>query len=190
MARTNSEKFNELIKLAYKNAVEKGWWSAKRNPHEMIMLMISELSEGIEAHRKNKRADVKAFDEEIKEYPNGFVNAFRTHIKDTVEDEFADTLIRIADTCGGYEVNELSIMDDPSLSWIPDVNFGENLLNITRDLCCIYDNDQNTIIKEAVEDVVDSILGICSEMEIDIWNHISMKQMFNETRERKHGKLY
>jgi NTP pyrophosphatase (non-canonical NTP hydrolase) len=62
-------------------AVEHGWWEKDRNNGEMIALMHSELSEALEALRK----DPLEKDEKVPEFYN-------------VEIEFADVIIRILDT--------------------------------------------------------------------------------------------
>lgn len=62
-------------------AVEHGWWENDRNNGEMIALMHSELSEALEALRK----DPLEKDEKVPEFYN-------------VEIEFADVIIRILDT--------------------------------------------------------------------------------------------
>jgi NTP pyrophosphatase (non-canonical NTP hydrolase) len=67
-----------------------GWWTdiktgkdLDRNPYEMIALMHSELSEGLEGLRKNLMDD---------KLPH----------RKMVEVEMADVLIRMLDFCGGF----------------------------------------------------------------------------------------
>lgn len=56
-----------------------------RNTGEMLMLMTSELAEGMEAHRKG------LMDDHLPQYPGLWT-------------ELADTVIRILDYCGAHEV--------------------------------------------------------------------------------------
>jgi len=106
------EGLNEMSKVIYQNNKEKGFWDKERNIGELLMLVTSELAEALEAHRKGKNANLISFksdlyfgdviDFDIKESDVAFFQSiFKTHIKDTFEDEIADTLIRLLDLCGG-----------------------------------------------------------------------------------------
>lgn len=68
-----------------------------------LMLTVSELSEALEALRKNRRANTTNFDLEVSIH--GFQTAFKAYIKDTFEDELADALIRILDMCAKYNID-------------------------------------------------------------------------------------
>jgi len=70
---------NGMSKLCHRIAVEKGFWDKKRNIGEALMLIVSELSEAMEAYRKQ---DHENFNEEL-----------------------ADTFIRLFDLCGGLGVD-------------------------------------------------------------------------------------
>ena len=72
---------NLLIKRSHDTAMVKGWWDNERNDGELIALMHSELSEGLEALRTNAKSD------KIKEFYG-------------IEEELADILIRIFDMVG------------------------------------------------------------------------------------------
>lgn len=71
-------------------ARSKGWWNIHRNEGELIALMHSELSEALEGLRAGNPAS-----EHIPEFS-------------CMEEELADTVIRIADLCGakGYRLGE------------------------------------------------------------------------------------
>lgn len=79
---------------------------------QKIALITSELSESLEADRKNKRADLIVFERSVCELKdeNSFGNTefttlFQKYVKDTVEDEIADSIIRILDLCGWLEID-------------------------------------------------------------------------------------
>ena len=60
-------------------AKEKGFWDEKRNTGEALMLIVTELAEAMEAHRKQDHENFR--------------------------EELADTFIRLFDMCGGMGIN-------------------------------------------------------------------------------------
>ena len=56
------KELNDLAKQIHQNAKDKGFWDSPRNTGEIFMLIISEASEALEAHRRGRRkADLKQF---------------------------------------------------------------------------------------------------------------------------------
>lgn len=74
---------------AYNTAVSKGWWEEKRTPLELLMLVVTELTEAAECHRNNE--PMLSFEADGK--PVGFAS------------ELADVVIRVADIAGGYGID-------------------------------------------------------------------------------------
>jgi hypothetical protein len=73
---------------------------------QLLVLQVSELAEAQEAHRKGKFANIRAYQTALTE--NKAIDnrqAFELYIKDTFEDEIADTIIRLLDMCGGLAIN-------------------------------------------------------------------------------------
>jgi hypothetical protein len=107
---------NEIMTDIHRNAVAKGFWE-NDNIGEKLMLVVSELSESLEAHRSNKHADLDEYyrraSEIINSYkdPNNdlteedFIMLFKHRIKDTFEDEIADTVIRLFDLCKRLDID-------------------------------------------------------------------------------------
>ena len=67
----------QLIKRAHQVAKDKGFWETERNVPEMLMLVVSELAEALEALRKDHYADKSIADElfkdiEINKYDDEF----------------------------------------------------------------------------------------------------------------------
>jgi NTP pyrophosphatase (non-canonical NTP hydrolase) len=90
---------NELCTAAHSAAVAKGWYERPRELPELLMLVVSELSEALEADRNGRHAP-RVPEQNSKYDISRFVNNFDDFVKDTVEDEIADAVIRIADLCG------------------------------------------------------------------------------------------
>ena len=95
----------ETIERVHNNAIEKGFWNDPREVGTLLMLCVSELAEALEADRKEKKASKKTVDEMIGSEGFHFDYTFETEIKDTFEDEIADTVIRIFDLCGGLGID-------------------------------------------------------------------------------------
>jgi NTP pyrophosphatase (non-canonical NTP hydrolase) len=107
-------KINETIKLAHELARSKGFWdSGERNIPEALLLVITEIAEATEALRKGHMTSPNIsgilYDAYLEEpYPmdaETFKHEFETHIKNTFEDEIADTVIRLFDLCGGLGID-------------------------------------------------------------------------------------
>jgi NTP pyrophosphatase (non-canonical NTP hydrolase) len=98
---------NQIAKELHESAIKKGFWENKKETGTLLMLIVSELSEALEADRKNHHADIATFEncqnaddilENDKEY---YINqSFQAWIKDSFEDEIADTFIRLFDLVG------------------------------------------------------------------------------------------
>ena len=97
----------EIQQEIHKVNVEKGFWEDRKNVGEVLMLIVSELGEALDAHRGDKKADVEAFDARAidRTEPADYQADFQACIKDTFEDEIADTVIRIFDMCEGFGID-------------------------------------------------------------------------------------
>ena len=110
-----NEGLNKACAQIHKQNKEKGFYDDKRQIGTLLMLMVSELSEAMEADRKGKYADMEEF-ESLKDLDTGlprklidqdelFKDRFERCIKDTYEDEIADTFIRLMDHVGYLEID-------------------------------------------------------------------------------------
>ncbi len=85
----NDLTIKELMVQSHDTAVEKGWWEKDRNFLEQLMLMVTELAEVAEEYRNHNKLQT-LHDGAGK--PEGIAS------------EFADVLIRVADTCANYGI--------------------------------------------------------------------------------------
>jgi len=103
---------NQLRDEIHENAKNKGFWDKEREIGTRLMLCVSELAEAMEADRKDRYADLEAY-RECEKADDVFesdkhlylVSSFQCLIKDTFEDELADTIIRILDLCGAHGID-------------------------------------------------------------------------------------
>lgn len=102
----------EISKQIHDNAKAKGFWDKERNLGEMLMLIVSEVSEAMEADRESRYYDPEtryrvgkdlsvngakwAF-EIVDSNDDAWCNWFRAEVKNTLPDELADAMIRIMD---------------------------------------------------------------------------------------------
>lgn len=80
------------------NAVDKGFYSGRVNPYTLLLLIISELAEAIEADRRGDHVDshqMQYLMENIHTNPELLID-----VKDSFEFELADAMIRMLDMFG------------------------------------------------------------------------------------------
>tara|TARA_R110000851_G_C12741656_1_gene530951 strand:+ start:172 stop:576 length:405 start_codon:yes stop_codon:yes gene_type:complete len=101
---------NELAKAAHQNAKDKGFFDSEKNIGEMLCLIHSEVSEALEADRKNHYfsnciKEQQWFIKGMAEKNYGktfndddfFKDQFDNRVKNSFEDELADIVIRVMD---------------------------------------------------------------------------------------------
>jgi NTP pyrophosphatase (non-canonical NTP hydrolase) len=170
-----------------------------------MMLVLSEIGEMVEADRKNRHADVGMFkelekvrigsDEEYASYVN---KCFVEHVKDTLEDEMADVVIRLCDFCGSLNVlpytNDVMVdMSEEFAKFWGDKSVCEQCFALSSMVVDVerasYDADDTEMCKR-----LGSTLSYIFEMAhfhgIDLLWHVDRKMEYNESRPRRHGKAY
>ena len=71
-----------------------------------ISLIHSEVSEAFEAFRKDKYAELDKFKSAIKDVNDDtYKDIFHLYMKDTFEDEIADSIIRLLDLCSRNNID-------------------------------------------------------------------------------------
>jgi NTP pyrophosphatase (non-canonical NTP hydrolase) len=93
---------NELCKVAYEQAKDKGWHDSPRTPLEICALIHSEVSEVVEEVRKGTPV-TKTYYSGSDDKPEG------------IPSELADIVIRIADWCGQAGIDLAKAVEDKLL---------------------------------------------------------------------------
>ena len=185
-------KWNDLKDKAHENAVKHGFWDNKPSDEHFLCMVISELMEAVEADRKGKRAYSKeVYNRHIQENHEKYGDdcagndlcTFEALIKDTVEDELADAAIRLLDLAGANNLN----LNRFCLQHVVTAKkrFTENIYAIVKDLTN-YKYSQEEQINYALHQV----RRLSEILKIDLLWHIEQKMLYNESREKMHGKSY
>nr|DAJ04036.1 MAG TPA: NTP-PPase-like protein [Caudoviricetes sp.] len=182
-------KLNNLRDKAYQCAVAHGWHEENLSDEHFLCLVISELMEAVEADRKGKHAKVAMFKEwQGNSVPlteetriRRFMEDFEAFIKGTVEEELADTCIRLLDLAGlrGYDLDRLDYEGSDTEDY-SEMNFTESMYRI-----CVYVTDG--FYNEYYDTLLNEIFAFCKDRSIDIFWFINQKMKYNELRPYKHG---
>ena len=180
----NEMNYYEQAKKVHANAVDKGFWDKPHSNEHYFMLVITEATEAVEAHRKGRTASIP---EGIEDFPDKtFILSFEAHIKDTVEDELADAVIRLLDL---LEYLAFERGRRISAQFGRYKAFGSEFTQLVCD--AVYEivdghlAPQNRCVRGISE-----IQSIAERLNIDLERHVRLKMRYNATRPRLHGKKY
>jgi NTP pyrophosphatase (non-canonical NTP hydrolase) len=176
--------YNTLSIEAHAAAVTGGWYDTKRNSDELLTLILSEYYEAFEAYRKNKECawiqeDMEYLKKGAKKKTKNFVKLFKDNIKDTFQDEIADTVIRILDMAGYLK------LDIPYVkSFEASKEFQLDTKTFTKLIAGLYDTQ---ITSNDIAILLGYIQGVAEFYNIDLASHIELKMAYNATRGYRHG---
>jgi len=103
-----TKSLNDLAHTIHQRNIAKGFYESKKSRPELLMLIVGEVAEACEADRKDQYADRLAFDRELgvgTGNEDEFKTLFELYIKNTFEDEVADSIIRLLDLCDYYGID-------------------------------------------------------------------------------------
>lgn len=174
----------ELIPRCHEASKANGWWEPRPNAGQQLMLVVSELSEALEADRTGRACNMQRYVGKCAALHRAFCpDAFREHIKDSAPDELADAYIRLCDFAGGFGLCIKALSFDPILL-MPD-NFGEFLLGVTAAVVMV--EYQANHRERGVSVALSQLAAWCAREGIDLATHIDLKLQYNATRGHKHG---
>ena len=183
--------FNELRDRAYKCACDHGFHDKEYSDEHWMMLIITEISEAVNADRKGKYAEINVWDKWTDKFPirsnEDYIDDFERYVKDSVEDELADVVIRLLDFAGakGIDIN----LNNISLSdiFIQDTaSFCENCYALCQKITDLY----YCSIQCKFEYLLFDAFELAKLYSIDLFKFIDLKMRYNELRPYKNGKNY
>lgn len=191
----NADTLNRYAKDCHERSVAKGFWAEKRTVYHYLMLAYGELHEGIEADRVGRWAklDHDTIDtlQRIEGAP--YAQEFLRLVKDTVEDEIADAVIRLLDLLGcllkGVDLTQ------EELNMVPAAYDSDTTPNMLTDALFVVISGSVYAISRDKEFIsvlspIKSLENLCDHLGIDLMTHIDLKLKYNATRPALHGKKY
>lgn len=97
---------NDLAQVIHQRNIEKGFYEKEKNIGEKLCLMHSEISEALEADRKDKYVQYSSM-AAINGWTNDadFIESYKDWVKGTFEEEMADIFIRLLDLCAFKKID-------------------------------------------------------------------------------------
>ena len=193
----DADKLNGLMKEIWAIATSKGWHENPISKGQYLGLVVTEAAEAVEADRVDKRAKTDMMAKVIKIqsesniglsqgwYETWFEVYYDIYIKGSVEEEFADTIIRILDMT--WELH------GEKMDWAGYDPYGENYDKNEKFIETFWTFTKD-ILNCGTMNITDSVAFIYSWAEhgcgispetLDM--HIRWKMKKNELRPYKHG---
>ena len=172
------ERLAKLQQRIWDVATAHGWHEQPISTEQYCGLIMTEMAEAVEADRNGKRFKLTSAPPED---PQWFQGWYQEWVKGTIEEEFADVVIRVLDMA--QEVH------GDRMRWLGYYPWGQ-----------VYHEDKSFIenawyfIREIlnwgtmnISDSVSFMFDWAQDLGIDLWQHIEWKMKYNELRPYKHG---
>ena len=174
---------NELRDEAYSIAKANGWHEEEHSDSHWLMLIITEIAEAVQADRKDRHTDIGLFKALLETYANDdavFKYEFETHVKNGVEDELADIIIRCLD---------YSALRGICLDYVPlfITDYCRDKSIVKRDFPTFAYFLTFKAVNGDVTDVLARVIAYCKLKGIDLDFFIRAKMKYNRLRGYKHG---
>lgn len=175
----------KLSQEAFETAKAHGWHDEELPDETYLMLIITEIAEAVQADRKGKHAYKDKFLASLKPDDDGemFSMLFEQYIKNSVEDELADIVIRCLDLAGliGCDLLKVKTLLDRGMNKVKET-FPEFMYRICQSL-----TDERETLHSRLDYCIACIIGYCKQKDIDIEWFIEQKMKYNKLRPFRHG---
>ena len=185
---------NALKEKAHKTAVEHGFYEEVKSDAFYLGLVMSEAGEAINADRKGMHANVVRFEEVMAMRCISPRVAFEANIKDSVEDEIADIVIRLLDFAGlrGYDLKFIEdyTLSDPVFPVLEREGLVSALFRLNYAIGYYYERcSLGTGINKLIF-IYSECFGKMTGSDKDLWWFVDKKMRYNELRPKLNGKKY
>ena len=186
------EQTKDFIARAYDTAVKHGFHEKMLTVEHMMMLVLSEIGEAVEA-------DNLIDFEKCKDLT--YNDRFKNYVKDSVEDEMSDVAIRLFDLCGALNITPTDRFESYSELFkdfrknYQRQSFCERAFVLSAILChadgaSVTDDGSGKSLPDIIGAALFFLFAMADDMNVDFIRHIELKMEYNETRPKKHGKKY
>ena len=178
------ERLTKVQHQIWNIATNHGWHEQPKSPEHWCGLIMTEMAEAVEADRNGRRADMESFNERMSNLDGSdecFKEMYKRYIKGSIEEEFADVVIRILDMT--QEIH------GERINWIGDYPCGEVFheeKSFIENAWCFIRRVLNWGTMN-ISDSVSFMFDWAHHLDIDLWQHIEWKTKYNELRPYKHG---
>ena len=178
------ERLAKLQQRIWEIATAHGWHEQPIPTAQYCGLIMTEMAEAIEADRNGRRADMESFNERMSNLDGSdecFKEMYKRYIKGSIEEEFADIVIRVLDMAQQLHGDRIRWLGYYPWGQVyhEDKSFIENAWYFIREvLNCGTMN---------ISDSVSFMFDWAQDLGIDLWQHIEWKMKYNELRPYKHG---
>lgn len=183
----------KLSQEAFETAKAHGWHDEELPDETYLMLIITEIAEAVQADRKGSHADAGLFKADVEtldltdDYDRDvWKRDFEIYIKETVEDELADIVIRCLDLLGLRNLNTYINSDYITTSIINLIESNPLFPEIAYKMCDLITNEILDI-PERIGCIITIVFLYCEKKDIDIEWFITQKMRYNKLRPFRHG---
>lgn len=191
-----------LAENAFKTAENHGFYTESTEIETVLMLIITEMAEAVQADRKNRHGSIEDYESEIqmgRDIPTAYKNA----LEGTVESEFADIAIRILSLLGWMnsknpiKINSNSVLADEyeigriQYNKIHRSNIAADLYRLNGKFSSFVDNESSYwFVSKNLQNILMRTFAIAHNHNIDLMEYIKLKMQYNESRPYLHGCKY
>lgn len=194
-----------LAEDAFKNGYRHGFYTESTEMETVLMLIVTEMAEAVQADRHNRHGSIEDYKNEI-QMGRDIPTAYRNSLEGTVESEFADIAIRILSLLGWMNSKtSIKLKSDSSLADKYEVtkiqcrvrniinkgSIAKDLYRLNRDFGDFVDNEYcSWFVSDTLQDILMRVFAIAHNNNIDLMEHIKLKMKYNESRPYLHGCKY
>lgn len=187
-------RLSKLQKRICEVATTHGWYEQPRSPYMLCGLVMTEIAEAVEADRNGRRANTEAMADLMllqaesaeglsdRWYDMWYQTYYEAYVKGSIEEEFADVVIRLLDMAQGVHGDKMQWLGYyplPLVGYRDDIGFIANAWYFVHEVL-----NWGTI---NISNSVSFMYDWAQDLGIDLWQHIEWKMKYNELRPYRHG---